>query len=482
MTAALMPPTSGLRAAVATAAPAAAPPPVAFDRALVAKYDVPGPRYTSYPTAPHFSDRFGPVDFAALLGASRERRLPLSLYLHLPFCRTRCLFCGCNVVIARDPGRAAAYLPLLVHEMDRAADLLGAADREVIQVHWGGGTPTFLAPRELAELMGAIRARFRFAPSCEIGVEVDPRRCTPEHLDALAEAGVNRLSIGIQDLDPEVQWAVRRVQPAEQAWAVLDGARRRGIASVNVDLIYGLPRQTRESFAATVAEVVRMRPDRVALFNLAYLPEMLPHQRAIDPAALPSPEEKLAILEGSIAALTAAGWRFIGMDHFALPDDPLARALDERTLTRNFQGYSTAGACDLVGFGSSAISQVADGYAQNERELERYGRAIEGGGLATCRGLALSPEDRLRREVIFALMGSFRLDKGAVAERWRIDFDRHFATALATLAVLADDGLVELTDGAIEVTPVGRLLVRNVAMAFDAYLAGRPEVQYSRTV
>ena len=459
-----------------------APPPVAFDRALVAKYDRPGPRYTSYPTAPHFSDAFGAVDYAALLGASRERRLPLSLYVHVPFCRTRCLFCGCNVVIARDAGRASAYLPLLEREMDRAAELLGAAEREVTQVHWGGGTPTFLAPPELTALAAALRARFRLSPDCEFGVEVDPRRATPEHLDALAEAGVNRLSLGVQDLDPKVQWAIRRVQPAEQTWAVLDGARRRGMTSLNVDLIYGLPHQTPESFAATVAEVVRMRPDRVALFNFAYLPQALPHQRAIDAAALPGADAKLTILEQSIGTLTGAGWTFIGMDHFALPDDPLARALADRTLTRNFQGYATGGAADLVGFGSSAISQVADGYAQNEHDLPAYRSAIEAGELATCRGVALTPDDLLRREVIFALMGSFRVDKAEVEARWGVDFDRRFAAELAALAPLADDGLVELSASALEVTPIGRLLVRNVAMAFDARLAARPEIQYSRTV
>ncbi|HEX6202679.1 MAG TPA: oxygen-independent coproporphyrinogen III oxidase [Thermoanaerobaculia bacterium] len=475
MTIATIPPT------IAPAAPTPAPP-VHFDRALVAKYDRPGPRYTSYPTAPQLSDAFRATDYAALLGASRERGLPLSLYVHVPFCKTRCLFCGCNVVIARETQRATAYLPLLEREMDRAAELLGAGEREVTQVHWGGGTPTFLAPHELGQLASAIRSRFRLAEGCEFGVEVDPRRATAEHLDALAAAGVNRLSMGVQDLDPKVQWAVRRVQPAEETWAVLDGARARGMTSVNVDLIYGLPHQTPESFAATVAEVVRMRPDRIALFNFAYLPETLPHQRAIDPAALPGPEAKLTILEQSIDALTGAGWTFIGMDHFALPHDPLARALSDRTLTRNFQGYSTGGAADLVGFGSSAISQVADGYAQNERELPDYRRAIEAGELATCRGLALSREDLLRRDVIFGLMGAFRVDKAEVEARWGIDFDRHFAAELASLAPLAGDGLVEITAERLEVTPIGRLLVRNVAMAFDAYLAARPEVQYSRTV
>jgi oxygen-independent coproporphyrinogen-3 oxidase len=456
--------------------------PVAFDRELIKKYDRPGPRYTSYPTAPQFSDAFGPRDFAHLLERSRERSLPLSLYLHIPFCQTRCFFCGCNVTIARDPQRASRYLPLLDREMEMAAAHLGAQEREVIQIHWGGGTPTFVSPPEVTGLMGDIRRHFRVAEGCEIGVEVDPRRCTLEHLDALAAAGVNRLSMGVQDLDPAVQQAVNRVQPPEMTWKVLDGARRRGMTSINIDLIYGLPHQTPESFAATVAEVVRMRPDRVALFNFAYLPRAFAHQKAIDETALPGPEDKLTILEQTSEALTRAGWGFIGMDHFALPEDPLSRALESRTLTRNFQGYSTCAETDLVAFGASSISQVADGFAQNAREVADYSEAILGDAFATRRGLVLSWEDLLRRDVILAIMGRFRLDKVEIEERWGIDFDAHFAPEVAALAPLAADGLVELPPGRIEVTTVGRLLVRNVAMLFDEYLHARPEVQYSRTV
>jgi oxygen-independent coproporphyrinogen-3 oxidase len=454
----------------------------AFDRELVRKYDRPGPRYTSYPTAPQFSDAFGPRDFAHLLERSRERNLPLSLYLHIPFCQTRCFFCGCNVAIARDPRRASRYLPLLDREMELAAAHLGAGEREVVQIHWGGGTPTFIAPAEVSGLMGDIRRHFRVAEGCEIGVEVDPRRCSPEHLDALAAAGVNRLSMGVQDLDPEVQRAVNRVQPAEMAWRVLEGARARGMTSINIDLIYGLPHQTPATFAATVAEVVHMRPDRVALFNFAYLPQAFAHQKAIDEAALPGPDDKLTILEQASAALTHAGWTFIGMDHFALPEDPLARALADRTLTRNFQGYSTCAETDLVAFGASSISQVADGYAQNARGVGEYGEAILGDAFATRRGLVMSWEDLLRRDVILAIMGRFRLDKGEIGERWGIDFDEHFPSEVAALEPLAADGLVELSPGRVDVTPIGRLLVRNVAMLFDEYLNARPDVQYSRTV
>ena len=315
-----------------------------------------------------------------------------------------------------------------------------------------------------------------------MSVEIDPRRCSEAHLDALAAAGVNRVSLGVQDLDPQVQRAINRVQPAELTREVLAGARARGIHGTSVDLIYGLPHQTPERFAATVDEVIAMAPDRVSVFNFAYLPEAFPHQRAIDAAALPAAADKLTILERTIAALTDAGYLFIGMDHFARPDDPLAQALRERTLGRNFQGYTTHAEVDLVGFGASSIGLVAGGYAQNRRTVEDYRQAIDGGGFATCRGLVLSDEDRLRRDVILRLMCHFRLDKAEIEARHGIAFDDHFAAELAALAPLADDGLVELGGDRIEVTPAGRMLVRNVAMAFDAYLAADRAARYSRTV
>jgi oxygen-independent coproporphyrinogen-3 oxidase len=457
--------------------------PIRFDRDLVVKYDRPGPRYTSYPTAPHFRDDFGAAEHEALLGRSAEIDRPLSLYVHIPFCTTRCLFCGCNVKIARDRSWGRRYLPLLERETSLAAARLGAERRRVVQVHWGGGTPTFLPPEDLTALMAILRRNFPFAEECEIGVEIDPRECSPEHLDALAAAGVNRLSLGLQDLDRQVQQAIRREQSAEETWGVIDGARRRGIGdSVNIDLIYGLPHQTRRSFAETVAEALRMSPDRLALFNFAYLPQMFPHQRAIDPEALPDPETKLSLLEETVQAFSSAGYVFIGMDHFAKPDDPLARALRDRTLTRNFQGYSTCDETDIVALGVSSISQVGNGYAQNVKNLEEYRQAIEAGTLATSRGLALSPEDLLRRDAILGLMCHFRLDRRAFGERWKIDFDRHFAAEIDRLAPLADDGLVEIDDDRIEVTATGRLMVRNVAMAFDAYLESEPAARYSRTV
>jgi len=453
-----------------------------FDRGLVQRYDGPGPRYTSYPPAPMFQDSFGPAEHAGLLAASAREGKPLSIYVHIPFCATRCLFCGCNVVISRDRGWGGRYLPLLEREMELAAGPLDAGHREVAQIHWGGGTPTFLPPRDLIELMAAIRRHFKLAADCEISVEVDPREASPEHLDVLAAAGVGRLSLGVQDLDPTVQQAVRRIQSVELIRSVISGARERGIRGINVDLIYGLPHQTVPGFLATVREVLSLAPDRLAVFNLAYLPSRFRHQTAIDPAALPGPEEKLSLLEEAVREIAAAGYVFIGMDHFARPDDPLALALRDGTLTRNFQGYSTHGGTDLVGFGVSSISAVGGGYAQNLRTLPEYRAAIESGILATDRGLALTAEDHLRRDVILDLMCHFTLDKGEIERRHGIDFDRHFAAELQRLEPLAGDGLVEMGRDRLEVTPRGRFVVRNLAMSFDAYLGPRTANLYSRTV
>jgi len=444
--------------------------PVPFDAALVRKYDVAGPRYTSYPTTPQFHAGFGAADFAGLLRHGRAAGKPLSLYVHIPFCATRCFFCGCNVAIARDRARGTRYLADVEREMAAAAEQAGGGEREVVQVHWGGGTPTFLPAEDLAALAAMTRRHFRWAAGCEFGVEIDPRACSPEQLDALTGAGVNRISVGVQDLDPAVQAAVNRFQGVEQTWAVVEGARRRGVSSVNVDLIYGLPRQTRQGLAATVREVLRMAPDRVAVFNFGYLPGRFKHQAAIDPADLPDAGEKLRLLEETSATLAAAGYLFIGMDHFARPGDPLARALRDRTLTRNFQGYSTCGDTDLVAFGASSISSVAAGYAQNAHGLGEYSARVASERFATCRGLLLTAEDRLRRDIIMRLMCHSLLPKREIEAAHGLDFDAHFAAELAALRPFADDGLVELGADEMEVTPAGRLLVRNLAMVFDAYL------------
>jgi len=461
--------------------------PIQFDRAMIRKYDRPGPRYTSYPTAPQFTPDFGAAQYSDLLASSVVPGRPLSLYVHIPFCAHRCFFCGCNVTISKDRSWGKRYLPLLEQEMAMVSERLAGTRRETVQIHWGGGTPTFLPPEDLTELMAAIRRHFNVAASCEIGVEIDPRECSEAHLDALAAGGINRLSMGLQELDPKVQHAVNRVQTLEQTRAIIEGGRRRGIESINVDLIYGLPYQTPEGFAATVREVIALAPDRLALFNFAYLPQMFPHQKTIRPETLPDPETKLRMLEEAIAALTSGGdtgggYLFIGMDHFARPEDPLAQALRDRTLTRNFQGYSTCAETDLAAFGVSSISEVAGGYAQNVKTLGEYRDALGAGRFPTCRGLQRSREDELRRDVILDLMCHFRVDKGAIEARHLIDFDNEFADELEGLEPMAADGLVDLEPGRIEVTPRGRLLVRNIAMTFDGYLQSSGASRYSRTV
>jgi oxygen-independent coproporphyrinogen-3 oxidase len=467
--------------APARALPGTAPLPPRLDRGLARRYDRPVPRYTSYPPATRFVEGFGPAGYRGLLEASAAGGRDLSLYVHLPFCAARCLFCGCNVTIARDRTRAATYLRALEAEATEVAALAGAGRRRVVQAHWGGGTPTFLPAEQLRALDALLRERFDLAADAEIGVEVDPRHCTAEQLDALAAAGVNRLSVGLQDLDPRVQQAVRRIQPLEQVREVVAGARARGIASVNVDLIYGLPHQTAESFDATLAEVLRLAPDRLALFGFAYLPRLLAHQRALDPAALPSAERRWEILALAIGRLAAAGYLHVGLDHFALPGDPLALALAEGTMGRNFQGYTTHADCDLVGLGASAIGQLGGGYAQNARGVGEYQAAVAARGLATVRGLVLTRDDELRRHVISRLLCACRLDYEEVEARFGIDFSLVFAPELERLRPLADDGLVELAAGALVVTPLGRLLVRTVASVFDAE-QDRPAHDHARAV
>lgn len=456
-------------------------PGITVDRELIRRYDGPGPRYTSYPTAPNFRE-LGVAGYERLLAASALGGRRLSFYVHLPFCRTLCFYCGCNVTIARDPARGRAYLDLVEREIAAAAERLAGGEREVVQIHLGGGTPNFFPPAMLGELLAFFRRHFRLHPRCEIGVEVDPRTMTPGHLDAFAAAGVNRLSAGLQDLEPRVQEAINRVQSAAETRAVVDGAHERGIESVNLDLIYGLPHQTARSFARTLDAAIEIEPERFAVFNFAYLPEMLRHQRVIDGDALPSPEEKLTILETTYEKLAAAGYVTIGMDHFARPDDPLARAQLDRSLTRNFQGYSTWGETDLVAFGASAIGFLGGGFAQNVKTVAEYQERIAADGFATCRGLVLTPEDELRRDVILELMCHLHLDFAEMERRHGVDFAGHFAGELAALEPMAADGLVELGSGTIDVTPAGRLLVRNVAMVFDEYLAKNREVRFSRTV
>ncbi len=447
---------------------------VRFDATMVRRYDVPGPRYTSYPTAPQFSEALGEVAYLKAARASNDDPIPgsLSIYVHVPFCTAPCFYCGCTRIITRDQTAGVRYLSRLQREIELQARLFDR-DRTVDQLHFGGGTPTFLSDFELAELMRFIRHSFslRDDDSCEYSIEVDPRTVDDARLAAIAGQGFNRISLGVQDFNLEVQKAVNRIQPREDVLAVMSGARRHGFRSVSVDLIYGLPRQTETGFAQTLDEVIAARPDRVAAYSYAHLPQTFKGQKQIRIEDLCPPEVKLALLGITIDKLTSAGYIYIGMDHFALPGDELSVALADGTLQRNFQGYSTRAGLDLIGLGMSAIGQVGDElYVQNYRLLEDWAGAIDVGRLPVWRGHRLSREDRIRRAVIQDLMCRGRLDMRGFGERFEIDFESHFAAELSSLAPLVEDGLLEIAPGRLAVTPLGRLLVRAIAMRFDAYL------------
>lgn len=455
--------------------------PVRFDRELVDRYDVPGPRYTSYPAAPFFRDGFERSEQRMMLAASRKRPRPLSLYLHVPFCQTRCLFCGCNVVIARNPERADGYLDLLIQEAEAVSDLLGASDRRVEQVHWGGGTPSFLGADRIRRLGRSLAELFPLDSEAETSVEIDPRRVDEGQLDAFQELGVNRVSFGVQDLNPRVQAGIRRELSRERLEEVVRSVRARGVRGVNLDLIYGLPYQTVASFDRTLDGILELAPDRLAVYNFAYLPERFPHQGALEADAIPDADERLSILELTVTKLQDAGYLYLGLDHFVRPGDSLARALDDGTMTRSFQGYSTHGHCDLVGLGVSAISRLTDGYVQNRRDLAAWSEAVREGGLAPEKGLFLTTEDRLRADVIESLLCRLRVDKERMLSQHAVDFDRHFAPELDQLGALAADGLIVDRPGSLEITPRGQLVARAVAMVFDQYLA-LGSTQFSRVV
>jgi oxygen-independent coproporphyrinogen-3 oxidase len=456
-------------------------PTVEFDAALLSRYDVTGPRYTSYPTAPNFREDFSEREYRERALATNEDPIPrpLSLYVHVPFCESPCFYCGCTRVITRDHCNAARYLDHLEREISLQGALFDS-DRTAVQLHFGGGTPNFLSQDELARLMRALRSTFRLDPGedRDFSIELDPRHVGPGDIAALAALGFNRVSLGVQDFDPAVQRAINRIQPPTQTEDTIAAAREAGMRSVNLDLIYGLPRQDPDTFGATLERVVALRPERVALYAYAHLPERFKAQRQIEARELPSPGTKLMLLGTAIRTLTAAGYRYIGMDHFALPGDPLAKALDAGTLQRNFQGYSTHGQCDLVGLGVSAISHVDDCYAQNLRVLPDYYEQLEKGRLPIARGIALGEDDVLRAEIIQSVMCRNALDFDAIERRFGIRFEERFARELAQLNSLAADGLVSLHSRGFTVTPRGRLLLRVVAMAFDASFQ-RPAVQPS---
>jgi oxygen-independent coproporphyrinogen-3 oxidase len=435
---------------------------------FLARYNRPGPRYTSYPTAPVWQENFGPHDLDQAFADADAARTPLSLYMHLPYCESLCLFCACNVVISRDKSVVPPYLATLQKEIEHFAGGV-SRDRGVVQFHWGGGTPTYLEPAQMEDLFGFARERFTFSPGAEIGIEVDPRVTTHAHLETLHKLGFNRLSLGIQDFHPEVQEAIHRVQPYEQTRDLIETARTLGFESINVDLIYGLPFQTAQRFRETVAQVLMLAPDRIAMFSYAHVPWLRKQQGAFS-AKLPEGMEKFGIFCAGLQTFLDAGYLYIGMDHFARPADELAVAQQNRTLHRNFQGYTTKAGADLYGMGVSAISSIGAAYAQNHRDVPGYSNAIAGGGLATMRGYRLSEDDRLRRAVISRLLCHTVIRKREIEDEFGIAFDDYFSAELSQLEPFVADGVVELDCDEIRVTWLGRIFIRNVAMAFDTYL------------
>ena len=436
--------------------------------AVLEKYNRPGPRYTSYPTAPVWKDDFGPDDLEKYYAIADERATPLSLYMHLPFCESLCLFCACNVSIQKDKSVAIPYLAALKREIEHVAKHVSRA-RPVIQFHWGGGTPTYLSPAQLADLFAFTRERFSFAPDAEIGLEVDPRVTSREHLETLRRLGFNRLSMGIQDFEPTVQQTIHRVQPYELTRNLITAARELGFGSLNIDLIYGLPYQTAETFRATIAQALTLEPDRVAMFSYAHVP-WLKKQQGSFAAHLPEGREKFAIFRAGLEGFLNAGYIYIGMDHFARPGDELAVAQQNRTLHRNFQGYTTKAGADLYGMGVSAISSIGRAYAQNSREIPAYQTAVKDRGIATMRGYRLSNDDEVRRAVIGRLLCHTVIFKREIEREFGIEFDEYFAGELDRLTEPRDEGLVVLGVDEIRVTPLGRIFIRNVAMTFDRYL------------
>lgn len=440
----------------------------AFDVSALRKYDVAGPRYTSYPTAPMFNDSYTGADWLVDLGR-RDPERGVSLYVHLPYCDTLCYFCGCNMKVSNDREAVASYLDLLEDEIAALAPRLEGVP--VRQLHWGGGTPTHLTPDEIRRLGRFLRDQFVFAADAECGVEIDPRGIGEDTIAALAEVGFNRASMGVQDFEPAVQQAVNRINSPELVQEVAGWIRDHGFESLNFDLMYGLPHQSRDTFDRTVDTILGLHPDRLALFNFAYLPGMIKHQKVIDPDALPGPEEKISIFESAGQRLTGAGLDFIGMDHFARHTDSLAVARREGTLRRNFQGYSTSGDLDIIAFGASGISELEGCYAQNIKDLPDWRAAVGNGRLPTvARGYRLTDEDRERRDLIFSLMCQFELDTDAFGRRWSCDFHAKYAAALAALAPLVDDGCLEITSTGLKVTDRGIVVIRNIVMVFDEHL------------
>ncbi|MEZ9320022.1 oxygen-independent coproporphyrinogen III oxidase [Vibrio sp. 10N.286.51.E5] len=452
---------------------------IVWDQEILNKYNYSGPRYTSYPTALEFHEAFTVADYDMACTQYPER--PLSLYVHIPFCHKLCYYCGCNKVITRHSHKADEYLDVIEHEIRQRASLLNG--REVTQLHFGGGTPTFLTKTQITRLMMILREEFNFTADAEISIEVDPREIELDVLDHLRNEGFNRLSIGVQDFNKEVQKLVNREQDEEFIIAMVKRAKELGFRSTNLDLIYGLPKQTQALFAETLKQVLEMKPGRLSVFNYAHMPQLFAAQRKIKDEDLPEAKEKMAILQDTIETLTGAGYQFIGMDHFALPEDELAVAQREGILHRNFQGYTTQGEADLIGFGVSAISMVGDAYAQNQKELKKYYAQVNDLRHALWKGVALDSDDLLRREVIKQLICNFKLDKTMIESEFSVNFNRYFKEDLELLQTFINDELVEVDDKEIRVTLRGRLLIRNICMCFDKYLRAKArQQQFSRVI
>ncbi|HUX61878.1 MAG TPA: oxygen-independent coproporphyrinogen III oxidase [Ignavibacteriaceae bacterium] len=455
-----------------------------IDLAKFKKYDKPGPRYTSYPTAPHFNEGFTYENYLdEVIKTNYGSDLPdLSLYFHLPFCDTLCYFCGCNMIITRNRDRVSEYIHYLKKEIDMIRTYI-LPDRKVTQLHWGGGTPTHLRPEEIDEVAAYIKSSFDFKDDSENGCEIDPRDLTREHLEALRRNGFNRISMGVQDFNDKVQKAVNRIQPEDITRQTVKWVRELGFNSINLDLMYGLPFQTIDSFSDTVDKIIDISPDRIAVFNYAHVPWVKKHMALIHQEDLPHPETKLEILKMTIEKLTSAGYVFIGMDHFAKPDDELAIALNEKKLYRNFQGYSTHAGSDLYAMGITAISQLQNVYAQNFKTEKEYFNSIDNEKLPIAKGYRLSDDDILRRDVIMKLMCNFELEFSAIEKQYNINFKEYFAWGLNNLKEMQKDELLLLDDKKIEVTQMGKLLIRNIAMNFDGYIERKEDTaKYSRTV
>ena len=435
---------------------------------FVTRYNRPGPRYTSYPTAPVWNDAYGPNDFETAMQAADKKRSPVSLYMHLPFCESLCLFCACNVIIKKDKSVAPPYLSILKKEIDHIASRV-SRDRQVSQFHWGGGTPTYLSPEQIEDLFEYTRERFTFAPDAEIGIEVDPRVTSRAHMEVVRKMGFNRLSMGIQDFKEDVQKAIHRIQPYEVTRDLIATARELGFDSINVDLIYGLPYQTADSFAHTVEQIVGLSPDRIAMFSYAHVP-WLKKQQGSFVAHLPEGMKKFDIFRSGLLKFLEAGYLYIGMDHFSKENDELAVSQRNRTLHRNFQGYTTKAGADLYGMGITAISGIQETYAQNHRDLPSWEKSVQERGVATMRGYRLSQDDIIRREVISRLLCHTVIVKDEISKQFGIHFDEYFAPEIEHLKMPQEDGLVVMNDKEIRTAWLGRIFIRNLAMVFDPYL------------